>query len=325
MLRIQLIAASAYLALAVPQGMAQEVTLQSLQTSYSNALNKLSMEHDVRLKPLKDKYYQGLNQYRSLVKKKGDVDALSELIAEEKRFLAEQTIPREPAKSPAKNTDPSIARLQRNFNASAKGWITQKNRQVLTLTGKYIQRLESLKTELVQQEDTPRALAANKELDRARSTYAALRKTLLDDTKSLEAAVTAAPNDPQAILALGTRYNEEERFDLANAFLGPEVARFGTNGLMRFQYARSLQGMGQHAKALAQYRRSARQLPDDPQPWFRMSMVYEAMKRPEESYCALVEALYRAPDDPSALRMVGEMLRVAGGPEQGLRIFRRHV
>ena len=155
MLRIRLIAASAYLALTVPLGMAQEVTLlQSLQTSYSDALNKLIREHDVRLKPLKSNYREGLNQYRSLVKKKGDVTDSSELIAEEKRFLAEQTIPREPAK----NTDPNIARLQREFNASAKGLITQKDRQVLTLTGKYIQRLESLKTEFLQQENTTIAL-----------------------------------------------------------------------------------------------------------------------------------------------------------------------
>lgn len=320
MLRIRLIAASAYLALTVPLGMAQEVTLlQSLQTSYSDALNKLIREHDVRLKPLKSNYREGLNQYRSLVKKKGDVTDSSELIAEEKRFLAEQTIPREPAK----NTDPNIARLQREFNASAKGLITQKDRQVLTLTGKYIQRLESLKTEFLQQENTPRALAANEELDRAKSIYASLRKTLQSDTKNLEAAVTAAPNNPQAILALGTRYNEEGRFDLANAFLKSEVTRFGRNGLIRFQYARSLQGMGQHTKALIQYRRAARQLPDDPQPWQRMSMIYEAMGRREESCSTLVQALYRAPDDPNMLRMTGEALRHL--PGEGIRFFRRHV
>jgi tetratricopeptide (TPR) repeat protein len=318
---VPLIATSAYLALAVSQGMAQEVTLQSLQTNYSNALNKLRLQHDIRLKPLKDKYYQELQQYRSSVKKKSDEDTLSELIAEEKRFLATQTIPREPAK----NSDPNVARLQRNFNASAGGLITQRNRQVLRLTGDYIQRLESLKTELVQQEENPRARAASEELDQAKSTYTALRKTLRDDTKRLEAAVAAAPNDPQAILALGTRYNEEGNFDLANALLEPEVARFGTNGLLRLQYALSLHGMGQHEKALVQYRRTARQLPDDPQPWKRMSMIYEAMDRGEESYANLVQALYRAPNDPSMLRMVGETLRHIGLPEEGVRFFRRHV
>ena len=309
MLRIRLIAASAYLALTAPLGMAQEVTLlQSLQTSYSDALNKLIREHDVRLKPLKSNYRKGLNQYRSLVKKKGDVTDSSELIAEEKRFLAEQTIPRKPAK----NTDPNIARLQRNFNASARKWIAQNNRQVLRLTGQYIQRLESLGTR-----------AANEELDQVRSMYAALRETILADIKRLEAAVAAAPNDPQAILALGTRYNEEGRHDLANAFLKSEVTRFGRNGLIRFQYARSLQGMGQHAKALIQYRRAARQLPDDPQPWQQMSMIYEAMGRREESCSTLVQALYRAPDDPNMLRMTGEALRHL--PGEGIRFFRRHV
>ena len=309
-LGIPLIVASVHLALAAPQVIAQEVTLQNLQTSYSNARNKLSREHSARLKPLKDEYYHGLQQYRSSVQKKGDEHTLNELIAEENRFLAKQTIPPEPAE----NADPNIARLQRNFNASARKWIAQNNRQVLRLTGQYIQRLESLGTR-----------AANEELDQVRSMYAALRETILADIKRLEAAVAAAPNDPQAILALGTRYNEEGRHDLENAFLEREVARFGTHGLLRLEYALSLHGMGQHEKAFIQYRRSARHLPDDPQPWKRMSMIYEAMDRREESYACLVQALYRTPEDPNMLRMVGETLRHINLPEEGVRFFRRHV
>jgi tetratricopeptide (TPR) repeat protein len=151
------------------------------------------------------------------------------------------------------------------------------------------------------------------------------RVTLIDDTKSLEAAVAAAPNDPQAILELGTRYNDEQRFELANTLLEPAVARFRTHGLMRLQYAHALRSIGQLEKALIQYRKSARQLPDDPEPWRGMSMVYEAMNRRVESCSTLVHALYRAPNDISMLRMIGEQLRRAGLPEEGVRFFRRQV
>jgi len=180
--------------------LAQEPSLEALQKIYTHAMAKIDTQYQEKLKPLKNTYYQNLIKYLSQVKAKGDLKALVEVKAEEKRFLKENTVPA----NPAGGKNATIVKIQQSFNTSAKTMNKAKNKQVLNLMSYYIKRLNALKNQYVRQENIELAFSVQNELDRMKKASESLKaspkvpgltRTIPDASKPAIPKSTIAPQD----------------------------------------------------------------------------------------------------------------------------------
>ncbi|MEM7396763.1 MAG: hypothetical protein AAF492_30915, partial [Verrucomicrobiota bacterium] len=72
--------------------------LHQAKTIYETNVEKISVEYEAELKPLNASYYKSLIRVLGKVKNEGkDLEALSRIKEEEKRFIEEQNLPSEPA------------------------------------------------------------------------------------------------------------------------------------------------------------------------------------------------------------------------------------
>jgi hypothetical protein len=150
-----------------------ETTLGSVQTVWSNALEKLEGEHTIRLEELQTRYGIGLKAYRARYGAKGETEAVVFFDKEAERFAAEKSVPRAWG-----NGDYGLSRLRAGYWKAADESEAKKDEQMVALLGKYLPRLQQLQKRQVIADEIDEALGTRAEIEEKKKLYVELRERL---------------------------------------------------------------------------------------------------------------------------------------------------
>lgn len=139
-------------------------SLDALRQDYEQALQKVQMESGVAAGKA-GQYAKALAALADKLQKDGDLEGLLAAKKEKERFDKAKQVPEEtPADLP-----PAVAKLQTDYRKSVSQSETDRNTAILTLTGKYVARLDALKKQLTMQGQIDEALKLKAEGERAKT------------------------------------------------------------------------------------------------------------------------------------------------------------
>lgn len=117
--------------------------LATYRATYEVHLDELSQSHRMSMTELGQKYTSSLDALLAKVKKAGDLDRTTAVMAELERLAKEESMPANPSVSP------DIRHLQSAYAKQASRHERDKARKIVSLTSKYDQVLERLQKRLV--------------------------------------------------------------------------------------------------------------------------------------------------------------------------------
>lgn len=186
-----LIATVCFLATTAPA--APDSALEALQRSrktYNRNLRTLSIQCSARQQKAFAEYRVGLRRALSVAEDSADFEGTKAILAEEKRFVAEKTIP----ESPTDDLAPAVVKVQNQYHSTLREAEKDRDQKTVDLTRRYLTALEALMKRLLRQRKMAEAAQVDEAVKRAKEKIAALEPPKkAQKPKDTSAASTNAP------------------------------------------------------------------------------------------------------------------------------------
>lgn len=148
-------------------------TLEILQDSrkmYEKALYRLNAECSAWQQKAAAQYRVGLRRALATAQNAADFDGTRAIMDEEKRFIAENTIP----ESPPAGLAPAVVKVQEEYHSALREAVTTRDQKTVELTRRYLTTLEGLMRRLLLQKKMAEAPPVDEEIKRAKEKIAAI-------------------------------------------------------------------------------------------------------------------------------------------------------
>jgi len=139
--------------------------LANLRTIYAEQIEKIQSESDKKLEAWPVSYTNGLLQLQSAHQRQGDLEGWQTVTTELKRFAEDGDITEDCI---VKKPD-DLRGLQVRFRDAAQQYSLERSREILSLTDKYVSRLEAMQRKLTIEGQMDDAIACSAEIRRVKS------------------------------------------------------------------------------------------------------------------------------------------------------------